>query len=201
MPSTAAPLVRLASGVVDTAIVAGAELLLWPDRLRRPVGISPGMQLQRLLLEGCYFVGALGLAGRTGGHALFGLRVVDQATGGRPGWRAALLWWALRQPPQALSIPLASSSRVRETTAKLREADPEAEELRRRFRGDRPRLDEAMMELYRARDIDPWSGYRPLFVAGLLAATYGCILTAGILRRPDRRGFHDRLAGVLVVRD
>ena len=96
---------------------------------------------------------------------------------------------------------LAASSRVRDTTTKLRAVDPEVDELRRRFRHDRPRLDEAIMELYRSRGVDPWRGYRPLLVAGVVAAAYGWTIAAGALIRSDRRGLHDRLAGVVVVRD
>ena len=190
---------RLASSLVDTAVLAGAEAALRRALLRRTLVPSPRAQLQRLLLAGCYFVGAVGLVGRTGGQALFGLRVVDSVSGGRPGWRASLLWWAVRQPPEILLLPLSTSSRLRETTRKLREVQPEVDELRRRSRRDRPRLDEAIMELYRSRGVDPWRGYRPLLVAGVVAAAYGWTLTAGTLIRSDHRGLHDRLAGVLVV--
>ncbi len=126
---------------------------------------------------------------------------MDDATHGRPGWRAALLWWAVRQPPELLTIPMSTSTRVRETTAKLWEAEPDAKALRRRFRGDQPGLKDAMTELYKSRGIDPWRGYWPLLFAGLLVAAYGCVLAAGVVTRPDRRALHDRVAGVVVVRE
>jgi uncharacterized RDD family membrane protein YckC len=191
----------VASGLVDVAILAGAEVLLHRVLLRRTPTPSPWTQLQRLLVAGCYFVGAVGLAGRTGGQALFGLRVVDAVTGGRPAWRASLLWWAVRQPPEICLLPLSTSSRLRDTTTKLREVQPEVDELRRRFGRDRRCLDEAIMKLYQSRGVDPWRGYKPLLVGGVVAAAYGWTITAGTLIRSDRRGLHDRLAGVLVVRE
>lgn len=182
-------------------ILGGADLLRRSKGVGRAADASPRLQLERLLLSGCYFVGTIGVAGRTGGQALLGLRVVDDAIGGRPGWRAALVWWAVRQPPELLTIPLSTSSRVRETTAKLSEAEPDAKALRRRLRGDQPGLKDALTELYKSRGIDPWRGYRPLLLAGLVVAAYGCVLAAGILTRPDRRALHDRVAGVVVVRE
>ena len=192
---------RVASGLVDAAILAGADALLHRGLLRRTPTPPPWTQLQRLLVAGCYFVGAVGLTGRTGGQALFGLRVVDAVTGGRPAWSASLLWWAIRQPPEIFLLPLSTSSRLRDTTTKLREVQPEVDELRRRFGRDRRRLDEAIMELYQSRGVDPWRGYSPLLLAGVVAAAYDWTITAGSLIRSDRRGLHDRLAGVRVVRD
>jgi uncharacterized RDD family membrane protein YckC len=199
MRSAASAPLRLASGLVDTAILAGAETLL-----RRGVGghvtsPTPRKQLERLLLAGCYFVGTLRVAGRTGGQALLGLRVVDAVTGERPGWRGSLLWWALRQPPEVLLLPLSSSSTVNDTTAKLRELQPDVDKLRRRHWGDRSTLNDAIMHLYQSRGVDLWRGYRPLLVSGVVAAAYSSTITAGILMRPDRRGIHDRLAGVTVA--
>ncbi len=199
MRSAAPAPLRLVTNLVDTAILAGAEALIRRGLPRRDAGASSRTQLQRLLLAGCYFVGAVGLAGRTGGQALFGVRVVDAATGQRPGWRAALLWWAVRQPPEVL-LSLSISSRVRDTTTMLRDVEPEVDELRRRFGHDRPRLNGAIMELYESRGVDPWRGYRPLLLAGVVAAAYSCTITAGTVLRPDHRGVHDRLAGVVVVR-
>lgn len=199
-PAAPAPL-RVASGLVDAAILAGADVLLHRGLLRRAPSSSPWTQLQRLLVAGCYFVGAVGLAGRTGGQALFGLRVVDAVTGGRPAWRASLLWWAVRQPPEILGLPISASPRLRDTTTKLREVQPEVDELRRRFGRDRRCLDEAIMELHQSRGVDPWRGYVPLLLAGVVAAACGWTITAGTLIRSDRRGLHDRLAGVVVVRE
>jgi uncharacterized RDD family membrane protein YckC len=198
-PPASAPL-RLASGLVDATILACAEILLRRGVGRAVASSALRTQLQRLLLAGCYFVGALRLAGRTGGQALLGLRVVDEVTGERPGWRGSLLWWAVRQPPEILLVPLSTSSRLEDTTRKLREVQPEVDELRRRYRGDRSTLNDAIMRLYGSRGVDLWRGYGPLFVAGAVAAAYGSTMGAGILVRPDRRGLHDRLAGVSVVR-
>ena len=199
MRSAASAPQRLASGLIDIAILGCAESLLRRGVGRHVPSSTPRTQLQRLLLSGCYFVGTVRVAGRTGGQALLGLRVVDEVTGERPGWRSSLLWWALRQPPEVLLIPLSASSQLDDTTAKLRELQPDVEELRRRYRGDRSTLDDAIMHLYQSRGVDLWRGYRSLLVSGVVAAAYSSTIAAGILIRPDRRGLHDRHAGVLVV--
>ena len=111
MRSAASAPLRFASGLVDTAIIGCAEFLLRRGRGRPIASSSRRIHLERLLLAGCYFVGALRLKGRTGGQALFGLRVVDELTGERPGWRSSLLWWAVRQPPEVLLMPLLSIPR------------------------------------------------------------------------------------------
>ena len=200
MHSPASALLRLASGLVDTAILACTEILLRRGLRRPDTSSSLCTQLQRLLLAGCYFVGTLRLAGKTGGQALLGLRVVDEVTGGRPSWRGSLLWWAIRQSPEVLLMPLLRSSQLHDTTTKLREVQPEVDELRHRHQGDQPALNEAVMQLYQSQGIDPWRVYRPLLMAGVVAAAYGSTMEAGILIRSDRRSLHDRLAGVLVVR-
>ncbi len=78
--------------------------------------------------------------------------------------------------------------------------EPEVDELRRRFGHDRPRLYDAIYELYGSRGVDPLRGYRPLLVAGVMAAAYNWTVTAGMFLRLDRRALNDRLAGVVVVR-
>ncbi len=200
MPSAAPVYLRFASGLIDGAILAGAEVLVRGLSRREPPA-SPRMQLQRLLLAGCYFVGTVGLVGRTAGQALSGLRVVGATTGRRPGWRASLLWWAVRQPPEILLLPLSTSSRVRGTTAVLRSMEPEVDQLRRRFSHDHPRLEEAIAELYQSRGVDLWRGYWQLLVVGGLAAAYTWTVTVGVLLRPDHRALYDRLAGVVLVHD
>ncbi len=78
--------------------------------------------------------------------------------------------------------------------------EPEVDELRRRLGHDPPRLYEAIMELHKARGVDPWWGSAPLRVAAA-AAVYGWTITAGMVLRPDHRALYDRLAGVVLVRD
>ena len=200
MRSAASAPLRLASGLVDTVILASAEFVLRRGVGRPVTSSSRRNQLGRLLLAGCYFVGSLRLVGRTAGQAVFGLRVVDVVTGDRPGWRGSLLWWAVPRPPEILLMPLATSSQLDETTRKLRDLQPEVDELRRRYPRDRSTLNEALMELYQSRGVDPWREYKPLLLAGLVAGAYGATIEGGILIRPDGRGLHDRVAGVLVVR-
>ena len=108
---------------------------------------------------------------------------MDAATGRRPGWCASLLWWP-SQPPQILVLVLSTSSRVLDRTTRLRSVEPEVAALRRRFGHDRPRLNEAMIELYRSRGVDPWRESRPILVATVISVRYSWDASAG---GPSRR--------------
>ena len=199
MATAAPPSLRLASSVVDTAVVGGIDALLRRLSGGRP-GASPMAQVRRILVDCCYSVGAVSVAGRTGGQALVRLRVVDELTGGRPGWPASVVWWALRQPPSVLLIPVRATSRLGETARKLEEVRPDVEALKRRFYGDEPGFYRAVGDLYRSRGIRAWRGCGPALVASVLAIAYDWVMGAGIVLRGDRRGLRDRLAGILVVR-
>ncbi len=77
---------------------------------------------------------------------------------------------------------------------------PEADELRRRYGRDRRQLNEALLDLYKVRAVNPWAGWR-LVAAAMVGTAYETIVVSGVLRPPSRQGLHDRLANVLVVAD
>ena len=199
MAAAAPPSLRLASAAVDTAVVGALDALLSRRRGGRSAGSGPSFQ--RLAVGGCYTVAALGLAGRTCGHALCRLRVLNAAAGGRPGWRAAVTWWVLRRPADVLLVPVVASTRLDEAAQKVREVKSEVDELRRRFEGDWPRFYRAAGDLYTSRGVDvTWRAWGPV-LAALVSIAYECVMTAGVVLRRDRRGLHDRVAGVVVVRE
>lgn len=117
----AVPSRRMAFAVLDAVIVAAAGLGL--RRFRgRPWHDAPfGAQWDSLAVSGCYFVSGMAVTGRTAGQAILGLRMVDEVTHGRPGWRAVMIRWAVRQPPQVLLIAVSASSSVHRALEHLRE--------------------------------------------------------------------------------
>lgn len=128
-----------------------------------------------------------------------GLRTVNEVTHRRPGWRSAMIRWAVRQPPQILLIAVSGSSSVRRASEQLRELQPDVDELRSRYGRDRRELNQSLVDLYQARGNAPLTGYWPLLAAMLVGVAYDGIITAGVLRPPRRQGLHDRLAHVLVL--
>lgn len=189
----------MASGVLDTVIVTTAGLVLGRLRGRPWHDAYTGAQWDSLAVTGCYFVAGMALAGRTAGQAVLGLRMVDEDTHARPGWRAAMTRWAVRQPPQTLLIAVARLPSVRRAMEQLRELQPDVEELRSRHGSNDHEFKQSLVDLYGARQIAPFKGCWPLLAAILAGMAYDGIVTAGVLRPTRRQGLHDRLAHVLVL--
>lgn len=99
MGLVASPSRRLVAGVLDAAIVDAAARGLRRIQGSRWDDSALSAKWKRLGVAGCYFVAATAVAGRTGGQAILGLRVVDEFTRRKPGWRAAMIRWVVRQPP------------------------------------------------------------------------------------------------------
>ncbi|MDQ4010009.1 MAG: YidC/Oxa1 family membrane protein insertase [Actinomycetota bacterium] len=188
----------MTSGVLDAVIVAAAGLGLRRLRGRPWHDAFSGAQWDSLVVAGCYFVAGAALTGRTVGQAVLGLWMADEVTHGRPGWRAAMIRWAIRQPPQVLLIAVSGLPSVRRALEQLRELQPDVDELRSRYGRNDRELSQSLMDLYEARMIAPFNGW-PLLMAILAGMAYDGIVTAGVLRPPRRQGLHDRLAHVLVL--
>lgn len=189
----------MTSAVLDTVIVTTAGLVLRRLRGRPWHDEYNGAQWDSLAVAGCYFVAGMALAGRTAGQAVVGLRLVDEVTHERPSWRAAMIRWAVRQPPHILLIAVAELPLVRRAMKQLRELQPEVDELMSRHGSNDHEFNQSLMDLYGARGIAPFKGYWPLLVAVLAGMAFDGIVTAGVLRPPRRQGLHDRLAHVLVL--
>jgi hypothetical protein len=143
----------------------------------------------------------MAVTGRTAGQAALGLRMVNEVTHARPGWRAAMIRWAVCQPPQVLLIAVSRSSSVRRALEQLRELQPDVDELRSQHGRNQRELKQSLMDLFEARGIAPFKGSWPLLAAMLVGVAYEGIVTAGVLRAPRRQGLHDRLAHILVLED
>jgi hypothetical protein len=139
------------------------------------------------------------VTGRTAGQAVLGLRMVDEVTHARPGWRAAMIRWAVCQPPQVLLIAVSGLPSVRRALEQLWELQPDVDELRSQHGRNQRELKQSLMDLFEARGIAPFKGGWPLLAAMLVGVAYEGIVTAGVLRAPRRQGLHDRLAHILVL--
>ena len=186
------------SGVVDAVIVAVAGLGLRHLRGRPWHDASSGAQWESLAVASCYFVAGMVVAGRTAGQAVLGLRMVNEVTHERPGWHAAMIRWAVHQPPQILVIAVSGSSCVRRAVKQLRELQPDVDELRSQHGRNQRALKQSLVDLFEARGIALKGGW-PLLAAMLVGVAYEGIVTAGVLRPPRRQGLHDRLAHILVL--
>lgn len=188
----------MTSAVVDAVIVAAAGLGLRRLRGRPWHDASSAAQWDSLAVAGCYFVAGMAVAGRTAGQAILGLRMVNEVTHERPGGRAAMIRWAIHQPPQVLLIAVSGSPSVRQALEQLRELQPDVEELRSQHGRNQRELKQSLRDLFEGRGISLKGGW-PLLAAMLVGLAYEGIVTAGVLRPPRRQGLHDRLAHILVL--
>jgi len=188
----------MASAVVDAVIVVAAGLGLRRLRGRPWHDAFSGEQWDSLAVAGCYFVAGVAVTGRTAGQAVLVLRMVNEVTHARPGWRAAMIHWAVRQPPQVLLIAVSGSSSVRRALEQLRGLQPDIDELRSQHGRNQRELKQSLRDLFEARGIAIKGGW-PLLAAMLVGVAYEGIVTAGVLRPPRRQGLHDRLAHILVL--
>lgn len=188
----------MTSGVLDAVIVTTAGLVFRRLRGQPWHDGYTGAQWDSLAVAGCYFVAGMALTGRTAGQAVLGLRMVDEVTRARPGWRAAMIRWVVRQPPQILLIVVARLPSVRRAMEQMQEVQPEVDELVSRHGSKDHEFKQSLMDLYGARGIAPPKGW-PLLAAMLAGMAFEGIVTVGVLRPPRRQGLHDRLAHVLVL--
>ncbi len=182
-------------------MVTGACLGFRRLRRRPPLDSSLSAHAEDLFVAGFYFAGILPLAGQTPGQAVLGLRVVDDQTYQRAGWRALLTRWLVLQLPHILVVAVSASPSARTAMTALEAVRPEADELRRRYGRDRRQLNEALLDLYNIRAVDPWAAGWRLLAAATIGMAYGTIVAVGVLRSPRRQGLHDRLANVVVIDD
>ena len=143
----------------------------------------------------------MAVTGRTAGQAVLGLRMVNEIIHRRPGWRAAMVRWAVCQPPQVLLIAVFGSSSVRRVLEQLRELQPDIDELRSQHGRNHREFKQLLMDLFEARGIAPVKGNWSLLAAMLVGVAYEWIVTAGVLRPLRRQGLHDRLVHILVLED
>jgi len=146
-------------------------------------------------LSGVYQVTATRLAGQTLGQRALGIRVVDQETGGLPTIRQLSARWAITAVPDVLSNLVHRSLAAKEDQgmAAVKALEPEIDALRQQRGKDRQELNDALMNLYERRGVQPAQACLPSLLRALPALLGRGVLVAPALRTPLRQGLHDRL--------
>ena len=131
-----------------------------------------------------------------------GIQVVDQKTAAGPTFKQAAARWAMTLLPQVLygllSVP-GLPARTEGSIAAMKGLRPEVERLREQHRGNRGRLNEALMALYEERGVNPWEGCTPLLRRALPGLLCSCILYGPALQGPLHQGLHDRVTKTVVI--
>ena len=163
---------------------------------RRP---SREVELAAAALSGVYEISLTATTGQTLGQMLVGIRVVDTKRATVPTLRQAVLRWVLTFLPKGVSRLLNTPSKVEQAAATLTELQPEIERLTQRHRGDRRRLNEALMALYKERKVDPVEACFPVLLPVLPVLGSSFLLHGPALKGPLHQGLHDWAAGTIVV--
>jgi hypothetical protein len=131
---------------------------------------------------------------RSPGFRMVGLRRVDARTGGPISVRSVLIGMLFDQARQATTRPLVQCRAHRERD-RLRELAPKLKEIQHKHEADLQAQRRAMMEFYKANQVNPLAG------CGWLVA--GPILSQLVLAIAIRNGrtAYDRVTGTIVVSD
>ncbi len=154
------------------------------------------------VLGGAYQISTTSAVGQTFGQMAAGIQVVDQDTAAVPTLKQSAARWAMTLIPARLSSLVSMpelSAKTERSLAAMEELRPEAEQLRRQHRGDRRRLNEAVMALYRERGVNPLEGCMPLLLRALPGLLLNLIFYGPALQGPLHQGLHDRAAKTVVV--
>lgn len=173
--------------------------------LTRP-GPGDGTRRQRrrflaaLAFSGAYHVSLGATRGQTLGQRVVGIQVVDADTGAVPTPKQSAARWAMAVVPEALSRLMPFSPKVETTLAAIEDLQPDIERLTQRHHGDRPRLNEELMELFDKAHVDLADAYVPMLVRALPSLAFTLALYRPALKGPRHQGLHDRVARTVVVR-
>ncbi|MDQ3979429.1 MAG: RDD family protein [Actinomycetota bacterium] len=200
--TTASPWERWLAGTIDALplLVVSIPFLLrqWGRRERSPWIAD----LAAVALSGAYQVTTMRRAGQTLGQRALGIRVVDQATGNVPTIGQVTVRWAIAAVPDVVSLLVRRSGAANEHDAMTAVEDiaPEIEALRQRHGGNRHAVNDALMQLYQDRGVNPMDACLPSLVAAVPTLLGRGVLIAPALRAPLRQGLHDRLSQTVVIR-
>ena len=158
-----------------------------------------GFGLAALALNGAYHISLTAKRGQTLGQMLLGIRVVDAKTAAVPTFKQSALRWAVATVPDALARLMPLSGRAEATLAGITDLQPEIDRLTRRHEGDRARLNEELMRLYKEADLNPLGACLPMVLRALPSFAVTCALYGPVLQGSQRQALHDRLAGTVVI--
>jgi hypothetical protein len=109
-PAIASPSRRLLGFVVDAVLLAPLTISLARGGFQRPHEVTVRGQLAALTVVACYEIVSVALWGRTLGKLVAGTKIVSAETLTTPGWRAAIVRWAVTAAVDAGSIAAGSLS-------------------------------------------------------------------------------------------
>lgn len=150
-------------------------------------------------LDAGYRIGLTALAGRTVGQLTARIRIVHQDSGAVPTWRQATLRWAVAAPA-ALGPGLVPMPRsAKRWMLHAEQLQPRIDELQRKHRHDRERLNKELLVIYEEEGVDPAAGCLTGLLQAMAFLVYACAVYLPVLRRPLHQGLHDRAARTIVV--
>ena len=167
-----------------------------PPTARRP---RRGLGLAAFALSGAYHISLTAKRGQTLGQMVLGIRVVDAKTAAVPTLKQSAVRWAVTMVPDALARLVPLSERAESTLAGITGLQPEIDRLTRRHEGDRQRLNEELMRLFKEADLNPLGACLPIVLRALPGFAITCALYGPVLQGPHRQGLHDRFAGTVVI--
>ena len=162
-------------------------------RRRRALGLAV------LALSGGYHISLTAKRGQTLGQMVVGIRVVDATTAAVPTLKQSAVRWAVAAVPDALARLVPLSERTEATLAGIADLQPEIDRLTRRHEGDRERLNEELMSLFKEADLNPLGACLPMVLRALPGFAISCALYGPVLHGSQRQALHDRVAGTVVI--
>ena len=152
-----------------------------PTACRPPRGLG----LAALALSGAYHVSLTAKRGQTLGQSVLGIRVVDAKTAAVPTLKQSAVRWAVAMVPHVLAglVPLSESAGA--TLARITDLQPEIDRLTRRHQGDRERLNEELMRLFKEADLNPLGACLPMVLRALPGLAMSCAVYGPLLQRPQ----------------
>jgi uncharacterized RDD family membrane protein YckC len=158
--------------------------------------------LTATVLSGAYHVTATRFAGQTLGQRAVGIRVVNQETGDIPTGGQATLRWAITTVPEFVSMLVHRSLAAKEdqALAAVKALEPEVNALKRQHGADQQGLNQALMQLYKQRGVNPTQACLPSLLGAIPGLLGRVVLIAPALRAPLHQGLHDGLAKTVVIR-
>jgi uncharacterized RDD family membrane protein YckC len=151
-------------------------------------------------LDAAYRIGLTALAGHTLGQLTLRIRVVPQDAGTVPTWRQATLRWAVAAPAALAPSVLPLPRPARRLLQRSEQLGPRIDELHRKHRHDRNRLNEELLALYQQEQVNPAAACLAVLPQTIGSVVYACVVYLPVLRRPLHQGLHDRVARTIVVR-
>lgn len=158
-----------------------------------------GLRLVAIAVNGAYYIPLTAKQGQTIGQMVFGIRVVDANTASRPTLRQSAVRWAVAMVPDALARLVPPSQRAETALAAIEDLQHEIDRLTQRYEGNRRRLNDELMRLYEAADLNPIGACLPIILRALPSLALSCALYAPVLKGSQRQALHDRVAGTVVV--